>query len=185
MAITASISKAVSAARHRLAFRRRSQTGRGSMGKMTGSMSRELPNSTHSATIGNHSIDPERRQHSRISSSTLPTMLPRDTAHLYGSHSGLRASRKGSRVRDAAIITDAAAMGRNHRSWLAIAAMPKPKRTPPKIMHIKMQNPRVRRWYFSAMRSAARFWVSTLAVSSSCSVTSSAAQMSSSKVMSG
>ena len=48
-----------------------------------------------------------------------------------------------------------------------------------------MQKPRVSRWYFSARRSAERFWVSTLAVSSSCSVTSSAAQMSSSRVMSG
>ena len=139
----------------------------------------------HRATAGNHSIDPERRQHSRISSSTLPTMLARETAHLYGSHSALRASRKGSRVRDAAIITDAAAMGRNQRSRLTMAAMPNPRRTPPKMMHIKTQKPLVRRWYFSAMRSADRFWVSTLAVSSSCSVTSSVAQMSNNSVMSG
>lgn len=112
-------------------------------------------------------------------------MPARETAHLYGSHSALRASRKGSRVRDAAIITDAAAMGRNQRSRLTMAAMPNPRRTPPKMMHIKTQKPRVRRRYFSAMRSADRFWVSTLAVSSSCSVTSSVAQMSNNSVMSG
>ena len=88
-------------------------------------------------------------------------------------------------MRDAAIITADAAMARIRTSLLMMHTMTKLARLQPRITHMKTQKFRVSRWYFSARRSAERFWVSSLAVSSSCSVTPSTAQMSSRRVMSG